>query len=431
VSTHFLKVFKQRRRHLKSPVKTGVFVSFSLARQPGCVNFSRTLREDDTFRRTGGGAQGAKILLISIFLLFLAAPNRAHQTSDSYLALSLTSSPIEGRWAIALRDLNHVLEIDQNKDGEVSDEELKNGRSAIEKYSFERLKISSDGKPLKPASTGFEIQHHDDAVYAALLFNLDGPVGSDLLVNYTIFNDTDPLHRGLFRLDLPKRTATTIFSPRELTQRFFLQSSVKAANFTTFLREGIWHIWIGFDHILFLLALLLPSVLRREAGRWVALDELRPALLNVVKVVTAFTIAHSITLTLATLGWVKLPSRLVESAIAASIIVAALNNTRPFLEERLWPLAFGFGLIHGFGFAGVLEELHLSSTSLATTLLGFNLGVELGQLAIVAIFIPIAFAFRRKPFYARVIVQSGSLCIAIIAFAWMLERVFAIEVLPF
>jgi hypothetical protein len=348
------------------------------------------------------------------------------------LALSLTNGRLEGRWSIALRDLNHVLEIDKDKDGEVSPQEMQDSRPAIETYSFQRLKLESESKHLPAQPTGFEVEEHDDAIYATLLFKMDGPLGADLLLTYTIFNDTDPLHRGLFRLDLPDRTVTTIFSPREPTQRFPLNTSAKPApNIGTFIREGVWHIWIGFDHILFLLALLLPSVLRRENGTWVALEQLRPALLNVVKVVTAFTIAHSITLTAATLGWIHLPSRLIESAIAASVVIAALNNIRPFLKERLWPVAFAFGLIHGFGFANVLEELHLTSTNLAWTLFGFNLGVELGQLAIVLLFIPIAFALRRKPFYERIFVRYGSFLIAALAFAWFIERAFNQKLLPF
>lgn len=397
-----------------------------MAADAECVNFSRTLREDDTFQRTGGGARLARILLISFFLSLFAAASRSHQTSDSYLALTLTNSRILGRWAIALRDLNHVLEIDKDKDGEVSDEELKQCRSAIETYSFRRLKIESENQILTPKPTGFDLQETDDAIYGVLLFELIGSLDADLMLTYTIFNDTDPLHRGFFRFDLPDRTATTIFSPREPTQRFFLSITLAAnsqePSIATFIREGVWHIWIGFDHILFLVALLLPSVLRRDAESWVAHEQLRPALFNVVKVVTAFTIAHSITLTAATLGWMTLPARLIESAIAVSVVLAALNNIRPVLKDRLWPVAFIFGLIHGFGFASVLEELHLTSTSLAWTLFGFNLGVELGQLAIVLVFIPIAFALRRKKFYECIILHYGSFLIAALAFVWFLER---------
>ena len=147
--------------------------------------------------------------------------------------------------------------------------------------------------------------------------------------------------------------------------------------------------------------------------------------------VTAFTVAHSITLSLATLGWISLPSRWVESAIAASVVLAALNNVWPVFHGRRWIVAFGFGLIHGFGFASVLADLGLPQGALALALLGFNVGVELGQLAIVAAFLPLAYLLRRSAFYQRAVMRAGSLLIAALAAAWLVERVFDLKLLPF
>ena len=149
---------------------------------------------------------------------------------------------------------------------------------------------------------------------------------------------------------------------------------------------------------------------------------LRPAALEVARVVTAFTAAHSITLCLAALGLVSLPSRWVESAIAASVVLAALNNLWPLVDGRRWAVAFGFGLVHGFGFASVLADLGLPSDALATALVGFNLGVELGQLAIVAAFLPLAFVLRGTLAYRRVAFPLGSLAIAGVALVWLVER---------
>jgi HupE / UreJ protein len=152
---------------------------------------------------------------------------------------------------------------------------------------------------------------------------------------------------------------------------------------------------------------------------------------EVLRIVTAFTVAHSITLSLATLGWVDLPSRLVEATIAASVVLAALNNVWPFFQGRRWMVAFGFGLIHGFGFASVLADLGLPRDALALALVGFNLGVEAGQLAIVAAFLPWAYALRQGVFYRRVVLWGGSLAIAAIAAAWFVERAFDLEFMPF
>src|SRR5262249_18008871 len=145
----------------------------------------------------------------------------------------------------------------------------------------------------------------------------------------------------------------------------------------------------------------------------------------------SFTVAHSITLTVATLGLVRIPARLTEPAIAASVIVAALNNIRPIVSERGWMVAFGFGLVHGFGFANGLAELGLGRETLALALVGFNLGVEAGQLAIVAVFLPLAFALRASWVYQRLTFRFGSAVIAMLAATWMMERILNLKWLPF
>jgi hypothetical protein len=194
-------------------------------------------------------------------------------------------------------------------------------------------------------------------------------------------------------------------------------------------REGIWHIWLGFDHILFLVSLLLPAVLVRLESAWRPTDSFGTASCDVAKVVTAFTMAHSITLTLAVLGVVSLPSRFVESAIAVSVVLAALNNLFPVVAGGRWIAAFAFGLIHGFGFAGALQDLGLPTGSLALSLAGFNVGVELGQLAIVSLFLPIAFTLRKTWGYRRIVLGGGSLVIAAIAAVWLVERAFDLSLL--
>lgn len=149
--------------------------------------------------------------------------------------------------------------------------------------------------------------------------------------------------------------------------------------FASYWKEGVWHIWIGLDHMLFLLALLLPSVLWWENGRWRPATEARPVLLDTAAIITAFTLAHSLTLTLAVLGVVNLPSRLVESAIAFTVVLAALNNLFPVVKTRRWALAFALGLVHGFGFASVLRDFGLPADALVLALAGFNLGWKSGN----------------------------------------------------
>jgi hypothetical protein len=193
----------------------------------------------------------------------------------------------------------------------------------------------------------------------------------------------------------------------------------------------VWHIWIGIDHILFLLSLLLPAVLIGSARGWAPAERFAPAFWDVFKIVTSFTVAHSITLSLAALSVISLPTRLTETAIALSVFLAALNNIWPVVHGRRWMVAFGFGLIHGFGFASVLTDLGLPQDALLTALVGFNLGVEAGQLAIVSVFLPVAYGMRRTVLYRKIIFIGGSAIIALVAAAWMAERAFVLKFLPF
>jgi hypothetical protein len=247
-------------------------------------------------------------------------------------------------------------------------------------------------------------------------------------VEYQLLFDLDPTHRGLLQLSKGDISEFVILSPENPQIAIDFSNSNQWQTFRQFVTEGIWHIWIGYDHILFLLCLLLPSVVRKTTLGWVQNGHFTNTLWQVGKIVTAFTLAHSITLLLAVLQLVSLPSRLIESAIAFSVIVVAVNNIYPFFSERAWFVAFLFGLIHGFGFASVLTDLGLTSGSLGASLLGFNIGVEIGQLVIVAVFLPIAYQLRCYWFYKRVILHAGSQAIMLLAMVWFLQRALDLSV---
>ena len=194
--------------------------------------------------------------------------------------------------------------------------------------------------------------------------------------------------------------------------------------FTEYLQAGISNIWGGIDHLLFLLSLLLPAVLLRQNGHWRAQPCARPAFLSILKVVTAFTLAHSITLSLAAFDVVRLPSRLTESIIAASIIIAALNNLFPVITEARARIAFAFGLLHGFGFASVLADMGLPNGARLLSLVAFNLGIECGQLAVVLLVMPLIYSVRRATLYQRAVLPLGSAAIALLATVWLMQRAF-------
>jgi hypothetical protein len=250
--------------------------------------------------------------------------------------------------------------------------------------------------------------------------------------------DADPLHRGFLVLQSNAVTGETwegegeeilIFTPGG-QERVLPKEGVSAwSGFGDFLIHGVWHIWIGLDHILFLVALVLPSVLVRNKNSWEPVTDIRSTFWQVVKIVTLFTIAHTITLTLATLDIISLPSQLVEAVIAGSVAFAALNNVFPILRSGMGYVVFAFGLFHGFGFASVLQDLIISPKSMTVDLLAFNLGVEIGQVAIVAVIVPILFAIRNQRIYVPWVLKSGSALIAVLAMIWLAERSLGLQLL--
>ena len=388
-----------------------------------------------TQRRSLGWAVG-------FLLLVPAGMVHAHKPSDSYLTLTPHDTQIDVRWDVALRDLDNELGLDADDDGALTWGEVRSRHRDIEALLLPQLHIKSGParceSVVNPQGAGVthRLDNHSDGTYAVLGFTLDCKTALRAIeVEYRLFATSDPTHRGILRIDTAAISAasdgtaanrTAVLGPERPIRDFELRHPSWSATLVEFVTEGVWHIWLGFDHILFLLALLLTSVLMRlrTNGKpvWLGMARLSPALLDVVKIVTAFTVAHSITLTLAVLEVVSLPSRLVETAIALTVMLAGVNNLMPVLRERRWAAAFGFGLIHGFGFAGALKDLGLPPGALATSLFGFNLGVEIGQLGIVAVFFPIAYALRSTSFYRRAVLGAGSVLIIAVALVWFLER---------
>jgi HupE / UreJ protein len=372
--------------------------------------------------------------LLCVLFVMCAMPAIAHKASDSYLVLNVKGQEISGQWDIALRDIDFAIGLDANGDGDITWGEVQARHGDIATWALGRLTLQRGGDcTIKVAE--HLVDAHTDGTYAVLRLNGTCPSSTQALaLNYRLLFDIDALHRGLLRLDLDGVSHTALLAPDTGVLNINAGETSRLAQFGQYLVEGVWHIWIGFDHILFLLALLLPAVLIsvvliNNERHWTGVATFRKALTEVLWVVTAFTIAHSITLTLAALQIISLPSRWVESAIAASVVLAAVNNLYPVVERKRWLVAFTFGLIHGFGFASVLTELGLPKDTLVLSLLGFNLGVEMGQLAIVAVFLPVAYALRNTALYRKGVFVGGSILTMLVALVWLAERVFNLKLI--
>jgi hydrogenase/urease accessory protein HupE len=365
---------------------------------------------------------------LALSAVALSCAAEAHQSSDSFLRLDAQGEAITGRWDIALRDLDQVLALDGNADGRLSWGEVRTSAADIIRYASGALTINGGGASPSvcalhwPAS--LQLDRHNDGTYVVLQFTgrCTAPI-SVLQPHYTLFAEADSGHRGLLSVTLGSQAFTAVAGPAAPAPLFTRQTGGGWRSLAQYFRTGVEHIWTGYDHILFLLSLLLPAVLARG---------MRASFFEVCKVVTAFTVAHSLTLALAALGVVRLPARLSESAIALSVLLAALNNVYPLVRERRWLVAYAFGLIHGFGFANVLDDLSLPPDLLTLALFGFNLGVEAGQMTIVAVFLPLAFLLRETRFYRRGLLAGGSCAIALIAALWLVERAldFKLPLLP-
>jgi hypothetical protein len=361
--------------------------------------------------------------------LWLVLPAQAHKASDSYLVLNVEGAQVVGQWDIALRDIDFALGLDTDGDGNITWGELRARHAEINTWALNALTLERGGS-CSLRVTQNQVDEHTDGSYSVLRLSGECPAASgDLALGYGLLFDVDALHRSLASITLDGKVQSAVVSPQSAQQTFTATAAPAWSQLAQFFVQGVWHIWIGFDHILFLLALLLPLVLVRELGRWRPVGQFSDALREVVWVVTSFTAAHSITLSLAATGLVELPSRLVESAIAVSVVVAALNNVVPLFDHRRWMVAFGFGLIHGFGFASVLAELGLPQGALLLSLVGFNLGVEAGQLAIVVVFLPLAFALRHTAFYRTGVLVGGSVLAMLLALVWLAERALNLQLL--
>jgi hypothetical protein len=372
---------------------------------------------------------------IAAAVFMLANHALAHSSSNSFISVNQENSTVAVRIDLPLRDMDLRFNFDRNLDRAITWKEIKQEAPAVMQWLNEDIAWSSESGVCRLGAAHWAAAQYADEYYLSIEAPLNcqqAKAPQQLKVRYQLFFDQDTLHRGLIKATIDQTALSAVFSPDRPEVVLDPSRSGFFWVAATYLVEGIWHIWIGADHILFLLSLLLPCVflgrshghqLTDRVGRWQPVQAIKPAVINVLAVVTAFTVAHSITLGLTVFQILNPPSDLIEPMIAASVVVAALGNLTKRLIHLRWQIAFGFGLIHGFGFANVLVDLGLPRDQLTAALLGFNLGVELGQLAIVMVFFPIAWKLRATAIYRWGFVVAGSIAIAAVAAYWLVQRI--------
>ncbi len=364
-------------------------------------------------------------------LIAVSGGAQAHLASDSYLRIEIgADGKVGGQWDIALRDLDVVVGLDANQDGAITWGELRGKAREIEAYAFGRLRLAREGSNCRLVPAAMMVDYHAGSAYAVLPFAAECPLAGILTLQYRLLFDVDPSHRGLLTVAAGDRVSSEVLTPEHAEIVLDRGPGSLVDQAAQFLRFGFDHILLGYDHLLFIAVLLVTAALRRTGGAgWVAIDGLGRVLVDTIKTLTAFTLAHAIVLTPAVLGLVSVPARLVEPAVAVTIMLAALDNIWPILPRLRWQVAFAFGLIHGLSFAGALGPMRLPPLGLAIALGSFNLGVEAGQIALALLLVPIAFLMRHESGYRRVVTPAVSLASLILAAAWFIDRVFALDLL--
>ena len=362
-----------------------------------------------------------RLIALAMLLIasFTSAGASAHEGSTSYLALDARDNggSIAGRYDVALIDLALALSLDGDGDGRLRWQEIEASQAAIARFVGTGLHLAREGSPCSPRFGTLWLTKRLGQPYLSIDFAAGCARTGRITVESGLFFDTDAYHRVLVSLQTPAAAFAATLAPG---QRAWSQPAQASAWRTaaTFVGEGIWHVWTGYDHLVFLLLLLLPAVVprgdERSRGRAIAVD--------LARIVTAFTVAHSITLGLAATGTLRLPTQPIEDAIAISLVVAGNLNLLPRSGGLRLPLAFGFGLVHGFGFANALAGLDVGAAAVLPVLAGFNVGVEIANLAVIAAVLPLLLWTGRFAWYAPRAMPAMSLLSAALGAFWMIQR---------
>ncbi|RUP78941.1 hypothetical protein C7Y69_13775 [Alteromonas sp. KS69] len=382
-----------------------------------------------------------KALVVTLFLSLLvmnASVVNAHELSSGYLTLNAgEENTYSGELLLKPDDIGQVAGLDTNGNGALTWGEIHQNQPLLERYITKVLSIRVDDSPCEINLSMPNIRSVSGDSYLVspiqVMCESDGTLG----IHYDGIFEHSPTHKLLVNVNLADQSGsrlqsssksssdntsvTSVLDTDSRSVTFDASTTSLTALFISLVYEGVWHIFIGIDHILFLVATLLTVNLVREHKQWQKEPSTSRILKHTVILVSAFTLAHSITLTATALNFIALDSRLVELGIAISVLLTALNNIYPLIV-RLGIITFAFGLLHGMGFASVFADLNAQSNNLVLSVVAFNIGVEVGQLAIVAVLLPLLLWLRHFAFYAKTLMPLLSSIIAIIAINWTIQR---------
>ncbi|MGY8706022.1 HupE/UreJ family protein [Bradyrhizobium sp. 18BD] len=357
-----------------------------------------------------------RLLLLGVILLGLGASVRAHQVNLSTARVALAADrTVAVEVALKGSDVDRLVGTkiyDATADA-VDPAAVDAAAALILAYFKMHLAVASADGSGCAAGTAVIIADGDGVIYRNSFACT--AVRGDIIYRSTVLTEKDPTARQVVLVAQHKSEAQALLDAGNIAVTLSASAPPLWSTMQRYLLTGIEHIFLGYDHIAFLIAVVLWA--RR--------------LIPVIKIVTAFTVAHSITLSLSALNVVVIPSRIVEPAIAASIVFVAVENFFSRDIDRRWRVTFLFGLIHGFGFAGALREVGLPTDAIVPALAAFNVGVEIGQVAIVAIVLPVLSLFDRliaadpaKPVRAARLVYAVSAAITLLGGYWLFMRVY-------
>jgi hypothetical protein len=373
-----------------------------------------------------------------ITTMLCASPSAlAHKASDAYLQLSSNQTTLSFQLSLAVRDLDAAIDsLDTDNNRSLEWGEIRQNMPKVQAWVSQGFQVQCGDRALNLPWTFESLEERSDGVYVRLTA-ASSCSESTLGMNYVLMRNIDATHRLIVAGTVQGQSVAALISPQSKPSLSLPLGAASAtpgktsswsagwAAFMQFFPEGLHHLATGYDHLAFLLALLLPIMLHSQRLRThtslEAATRDRPGVWALLRTVTGFTIGHSITLLLATLGWISSPGW-VEPVIAITIGISALLNVYPVRWLRSDVLALGFGLVHGLGFSNIMREANVSSDLLPWALAGFNLGVEAGQLIGVALWCGVHLVIGRWSRYHQVVVRGGSFALVGLAVYWTAAR---------